>query len=312
MRALGALIFIWIQFLGWLTRLTPQFLLDFYATLGGYFWFDIVGFRRKIIILNLAHAFPRAKEESSIAFRTRIYRLARLNLKNYFLGFFEVLEKTTWSQKKLQSRVRLHGLEHVRKANDGGKQGIFLLASHIGNWEVSLALSQMVGIPLSCIVRFVRNSFWDEVLERSRKKFDINLLPEASSGMATVRAFKRGEMVAFVMDQHTGEPHGVKAKFFGLEAWTAKGLAVLSSKLKAPIVPFYSYRENGKVHVVFEPPMDFSDLGECKEEAQILAHVQRCNDKVEEWIRKFPEQYFWIHRRFKTIINYKEDSLPFP
>lgn len=310
-RFFGALFFRCAQLLGWILRLTPNFIKVAIATLGAFFWFYVVGFRRKTLLLNLAFVFPRQPEESSAAFRDRIYKLARANLKHYFLGFFEVMEKTTWSYEKIQDMVVLHGLENVREASKDGS-GFFFLGAHLGNFEVSLALSRWVGLPLSVIVRFVRNSFWDEALKRSRNKFDINLLPEQSSGISAMRAFKKGHMVAFILDQHTGEPHGVLARFFGLKAWTAKGLAILAPRMNAKILPIFSYREGGKIHVSIEPPLKMDDLGECREEAQILEHVQRCNNKIEEWVRKFPDQYFWVHRRFKAHFNYKEEKLPFP
>jgi KDO2-lipid IV(A) lauroyltransferase len=311
MRALGAVFYFFAQILGWCMRLTPLFVQNIIASAGAFLWFDIIGFRRRVILLNLAHAFPRQSQESSSDFMRRIHALARLNVKNYFLGFFEVLEKTTWSQKKLEEKIVMHGVQHVQEATKNG-EGAFLVSAHIGNWEATLALANQVGKPLSCIVRHVRNSFWDEALKRSRKKFDINLLPESSSGISALRLFKKGELVVFVMDQHTGEPHGVLAKFFGLRAWTGKGLAILSGRLNAKILPVHSYREGGKIHVVIEPPLKMDDLGDCKQEAQILEHVQRVNNKIEEWVREVPEQYFWVHRRFKAEIDYKNEKLPFP
>ncbi|MEZ4815257.1 MAG: lysophospholipid acyltransferase family protein [Bdellovibrionota bacterium] len=311
MRLLGALFYRLMQVFGLVLRVTPTCIKSAIGTAGAFLWLDVVGFRRRVVLLNLAFAFPRNPEESSTAFKERIYTLARANLKNYFLGFFEVLEKTTWSYETFQKKVTFEGIEHIHKVMADGK-GAFFLGSHMGNWEVNLALSRWVGKPLSVIVRYVRNSFWDEALKLSREKFEVNLLPEQSSGVAALRAYKKGHMVAFVLDQHTGEPHGVLARFFGLKAWSAKGLAILSSRLNAKILPLYTYRANGKINVVVLPPMEMDDLGECREDAQILEHVQRCNNMIESWVRKYPDQYFWIHRRFKAHFDYKTEKLPFP
>jgi KDO2-lipid IV(A) lauroyltransferase len=288
-----------------------MFIKNVIAAVGAFLWLDIVGFRRRTLLLNLAFAFPRQPEESSMAFKSRIYSLARANLRHYFIGFFEIIEKTTWSEKTIRERMEIHGLDKMRAAMANDK-GVFILTAHMGNFEATLALSEWVGKPLTVIVRYVRNSFWDEALKRSRNKFPVNLLSENASGVAAVRAYKNGHMVGFVMDQHTGEPHGVLVKFFGLKAWSAKGLAILSSRLNAKILPVFSYREGGKIHVVVEDALNMDDLGDCKEESQIREHVQRCNDVIEKMIRKHPEQYFWIHRRFKAHFNYKNEKLPFP
>ncbi len=309
-RILGGFFFRLLQSWGWWLRVLPFQVKQALAYLAGCFWFYFIGFRVRTVLLNLSFVFPRLKEESNAEFKKRIYSLARRNFQNYFLLFFECLEKTTWSYKTLQKKVSISGIEHLKKATESGK-GVYILTAHIGNWEVMLALSKIVQIPLSCIVRYVRNSFWDEVLKISRTSFEVNLLSEKSSGISAVKAFKKGHLVCFVLDQHTGEPHGVLARFLGLKAWSAKGLAILSSRTEGVIIPTYSYREGGLIHVVFEEAMDVSDLGECKEQTQILAHVQRSNDRMESWIRKHPEQYFWVHRRFKAHFDYKKAILPF-
>jgi Kdo2-lipid IVA lauroyltransferase/acyltransferase len=309
-QVFGWIFFRVLQLWGWGLRVLPFQVKKGLAYLGGCFWFYVIGFRVRTVLLNLSFVFPRLKEESNVDFKKRIYSLARRNFQNYFLLLFECLEKTTWSYEVLQRKVSISGIEHLRKATEGGK-GVYILTAHIGNWEVMLALSKIVQIPLSCIVRYVRNSFWDEVLKLSRTSFEVNLLSEKSSGLTAFKAFKKGHLVCFVLDQHTGEPHGVLARFMGLKAWSAKGLAILASRTGGAIIPTYSYRKRGVIHVVFEEALDVSDLGQCKDDEQILAHVQRSNDRMESWIRKHPEQYFWVHRRFKAQFDYKKATLPF-
>ncbi len=306
---IASIAFKFFQLIGWIIRLTPFSLKRGIAVVGAYFWFYVVGFRRKVILLNLSFAFPRLKEESSESFRKRISSLALKNLENYFLGFFEVLEKTTWNQKTLDKKVQVIGLDILREASQKG--GVFLVSAHLGNWEAALALSQKIGRPISAIARFVRNSFWDKVLRKSREQFELNLLPERSSGIASVKAVKRGDLVVFMLDQHTGEPHGILAKFFGLEAWSAKGLSIMAVRLKAPVFPVFSVRERDLIKVIIGPQIDFSEFRDELNEEELLRHVQKFNDVIEEWVRKYPEQYFWIHRRFKAHFDYKTEKLPF-
>ena len=309
-KVMGWIFFRLLQFWGWSLRILPLKIKKSIAYIAGCFWFYVIGFRVRTVLLNLSFVFPRLKEESNAEFKKRIYSLAQRNFQNYFLLLFECLEKTTWSYRTLQKKVSIEGIENLKKATEGGK-GVYILTAHIGNWEVMLALSKIVKIPLSCIVRYVRNSFWDEVLKLSRTSFEVNLLAEKSSGITAFKAFKKGHIVCFVLDQHTGEPHGVLARFMGLRAWSAKGLAILATRTSGVIIPTYSYRKEGIIHVVFEKELDVSDLGECKDPEQILAHVQRSNDRMESWIRKYPEQYFWVHRRFKAHFDYRKTSLPF-
>jgi len=121
-----------------------------------------------------------------------------------------------------------------------------------------------------------------------------------------------------MLDQHTGEPHGLENKFLGHPAWTAKGLAILSHRLKAPVLPGFLVRDdegNFELHVenAFYSrdviPAKFCDESGPLSNEALGFHLRKCNEIMEQWVYQYPEQYLWLHKRFKNFLNYR-DPLP--
>ena len=116
------------------------------------------------------------------------------------------------------------------------------------------------------------------------------------------KALKKNSMVAFVVDQFMGKPFGIATQFFGKRTGSAYGLALFAQKTKSPIVPVYTYEgSDKKMHVVFEPVIDINPFI-VEDKTQSLQNItQHFCDKVEEIIRRHPEQWMWVHRRWKDI-----------
>ncbi len=283
-------------------------------------WFYVIRFRIRIILHNLALVFPRKHQESNVQFQRRCEELTRKNLQHMVLLFFEIIERFHWTKERVvPHRLRIDGMEHVQHLIDQ-KKGIIFLSAHLGNWELITMSGIFYKIPVVIITKFLRNPFFDALWVKSREQFGLELLQERGSGLAAARAVKSGKSLGFILDQHTGEPHGIEHTFLGLKAWCPKGLAILSTKLKCPVVPSFIIREaNGSLVTTIEEPLDFPEIKNqnplfCRESGNltdegIRYHISRCNETMERWILKYPEQYLWMHRRFKNLIDYRS-SLP--
>ncbi len=316
MKALGWILYRFLWLLGGLVFLCPFPLKKFVARIGGDFWFYVVRFRRKIILHNLSRVFPRLPQESMQTFQARCENLARKNLAHYVLAGLEVLERFYWTEEVVNKKVDVVGAEHLQALMGSGR-GFFAMTAHLGNWELITLVGVLLKTPLSIVTKFLRNRFFDDLWVASRQAFGLQLIEERGSGLAIARAIQRGKAVGFIMDQHTGEPHGIESKFLGLKAWSPKGLAILSQRLKCPILPAYIVRiEGGRFRVHIEAPLKFpllesedrkyrTESGQLTPEA-LRYHVRVCNEKMEGWIRNYPEQYLWLHRRFKNILNYRD------
>ena len=295
----------------------PQVLKRASARWGSWWLFDVIGLRRHVVLHNLVRVFPRSQEESQGEYRARLERLGRANYEQMILFFWELLERSAWTQARCSERIRVHGFGRVRELIDQ-KKGFFFLTAHLGNWELISKAGVGIGIPLAIITRYLRNLFWNEVWVHLRQAYGLELLEEFGSGLQVVKAIRRGRAVGFMMDQHTGDPHGILARFLGVECMCSKGLAVLSMRLEAPIVPAFLIRAADGTHDLhFEAPVDWSDLekliscGELKSGSVDVHryHIERCNEIMESWIRQNPAQYLWLHKRFKGVFLY-EDPLP--
>ena len=314
-RFLGAIVYrtLWIG--GGLVFLLPFSVKDGLARVAASFWFHIVRFRRHIILQNLALVFPRESQESVAAFQFRCEHLAERHLRHVVLTFLEMLERFHWDARVLDRRIRVEGLENSRPQREAG-QGAFFLTAHLGNWELISLVGKLLHIRLAIITKALRNSFFDRVWVRSRLSYGLELLEESGSGLAIARGIRQGKAIGFILDQHTGEPHGIECEFLGLPAWCPKGLAILSTRLQAPILPAYLIREeDGNFTLHMEAPLRFPEIEAknpllCTEsgsltEAGLRYHISICNENMKKWILQAPDQYLWLHRRFKNILDYR-------
>ncbi|MEO5666781.1 MAG: lysophospholipid acyltransferase family protein [Bdellovibrionota bacterium] len=323
-RLLSRILYLALQALASFIYFVPFAIKKLVATALAWLWFNVILFRRKIMLLNITLVFPRRNEESNAAFKRRCEALVQKNMRHTLLMFSEIIERFAWTDATVAKRVDWHGYSHMAPLLEKRK-GFFFLSSHLGNWELMTRAGCAIGVPLTVVTRFLRNPVFDEIWIRSRRRFGLELLSETGSGLAAIRTIQKGRALGWIADQHTGAPHGMKARFLGLEAWCPKGLALMSDRLKAPIIPVFILRdpETGRFHVHVEAALRFPALDENSPRAAALRsgsgalneegikyHIEVCNRVQEKWIRNYPEQYLWMHKRFKNLIDYNVESLP--
>ena len=174
------------------------------------------------------------------------------------------------------------------------------MASHLGSWELAIPAIASRAIPLDVVVKRSRNANLEGFLQWYRRKSGARIFPESGTAKDILSAFSAGRFVAFILDQFMGPPIGLPVTFFGRLAGTAAGPALLMEKRAVPVIPLYCYRsENGDLHTVFEPPIFFPPLSENKDQ-RLFERTQIFNDVMERHIRQHPEQWLWIHRRWKA------------
>ncbi|MEZ0391444.1 MAG: lysophospholipid acyltransferase family protein [Pseudobdellovibrionaceae bacterium] len=258
----------------------------------GTLWFDILKIRRFTILKNLTIAFP---DESFEARK----RLARLSMHHLCYNFVEFCLLPFMNQKWLQQRVVLHGIENYERARSKGK-GVLILSLHLGNGDVGLAALALAGLRLHVISKKFRNAFANQLWFGVREKMGTRFLEPHGPSLAfdILKACKQNEAVVFVLDQFMGRPYGIETTFFGQKTGTAYGLALFAMKTKAPVLPVYTYRDAElRTHVVFEEEVIVEKIED--KDLQIRLMTQKYNDRVESIVRKYPEQWMWVHRRWK-------------
>ena len=194
--------------------------------------------------------------------------------------------------KKLLSK----GKENLQKALDSGK-GIVLTSAHIGNWEIAMVYMAKMGIKVNGLVKRIKNPYFDDFINNLRRKNGAKIIYSENALKGTLKALKNKEMVCFLMDQNARD-NGYQMPFLNKTASVFSGGVKLAIKAKAVILPAYAIRDpKGNFIFYFEKPI-FSDEYNNDEES-VYKILQKVNLSIENIVLKYPEQWFWVHKRWK-------------
>jgi KDO2-lipid IV(A) lauroyltransferase len=195
--------------------------------------------------------------------------------------------------------IRTEGLEHFLSAKAQGR-GVLVLTGHLGAWELSSFYHSLMGHPMGMVIRRLDNRLLDAYVNSIRCLHGNHVLHKDDFARGLLHCMRAGETVGILMDTNMTPPQGVFVRFFGVTACTASGLARVALKTGAAVLPgFLLWEPVERQYVLhFGPELTFSASGD--READILAATQQCNDVLESWIRRYPDQWLWIHRRWKT------------
>ncbi len=262
----------------------------------GFLWWDVFGFRKKIVLNNLKIAYPEWTDQQ----RKRIGRESVYQLGYNFGEFFFI---PNMSREWVDKNVVFEGLENYDKAIAQGK-GFFYLTLHLGNGDLAANALSVIGQDISIITKRFKTQWFNDLWFSIRGAGGVKYIDAhgPTNAFDILKALKRNSGLVFVLDQYMGKPFGVATTFFGKRTGTAYGLALFAQKTKAPVLPIYTYEGNdGKVHVVIEPAMDLSPSIVEDKDQSIVNLTQSFTDKLEEIVRKHPEQWMWVHRRWKDF-----------
>ena len=241
---------------------------------------------------NLQIAYP----EGDARWRGSVIRQLYRNLGFHLAEFCLMSHYTAESTRGI---VRYAGLEHFLAAKERGR-GVLVVTGHLGLWELSSFYHSLMGYPMSMVIRRLDNPLVDRMVNGIRCLHGNTVLHKDDFARGLLGAMRRGETVGILMDTNMTPPQGVFVDFFGTPACTASGLARVAMRTEAAILPgFLTWREEEQKYVL--------EFGECLEfvrtdddEQDIISNTQICTTAIERWIRRFPEQWLWVHRRWKT------------
>ena len=247
--------------------------------------------RRRLAMANLRVAFPTVSEDER-------RRVCRGSFRHLGLMLVELCKAMTVPPEQTMAGMTVVGLEHLKEAMSGHGRALVLTA-HLGNWELMALGHELTGFPTTVVVRPLDSDWLDVIAGRLRRRTKIELVDKRAALRPVLAALNRGRMVAILLDQNASRREGVFVSFFGRAASTSKSMAVLAIRTRTPIVPIFIYRERLGEHRAVIHPAFFSDGGGDTEQA-IAEITQRCTSTIEDAIKVAPDQWLWVHNRWRT------------
>lgn len=250
-----------------------------------------LGVRRDVVLGHLTRVFGGERSDEELAL------IARRSYENFGRMVFEYARFPRLDERAVASLVAVTGREHLDEALRAGRGGL-LIAGHFGNWEMAATLAGM-GYPLTFLVGEQHNRLVDGLMNRLREALGVEVVPLTGSLLGVFRALRENRIVAMLSDQDAGRS-GVFVDFLGLPASTPYGPGRLAAKTSAPLMPGMAVRRGkGRHELVICPPVQSPPVGVGDDEA-VRHYTRGYTAAFEEFIRRHPEQYFWMHRRWKT------------
>lgn len=273
-------------------------------TLVGSLLYFCFPWRKKLILNNMKQAFGE-----------KLNNQQRKKLVKAFYGHLarsikEMIQMRFMSEEELKSKVDVIGWEHLADVAAKGK-GVLVLTGHFGNWEFAPIGGILKFKDFQGHFHFIRkalNTKWiEKMLFRRYYKAGLQVIPKKNSLNQVRDALEANHVVVFVMDQHAivSNRDGIAVEFFGKKAGTYRSLASFSRFSEVPVVPASAYRTADNRHVLhFHPPISWEEKGSSQE--SIYFNTLKYNKVLEKFIEDHPEQWLWLHKRWKLDVTKRE------
>ncbi|MDI3547368.1 MAG: Kdo2-lipid lauroyltransferase/acyltransferase [Halanaerobiales bacterium] len=263
----------------------------YYLGLGlGKLVFHLVKSRREVAAENIKKALGDELTAD------RIYQLTKKVYHHLGLMLVEFILLPKINRDNFRRYIRVENEEILKQALERGK-GVIIYGAHFGNWEWMGAVISLLGYPFNAIVRKQNNPYFDARINQIRRGKGVRIIPKGMSVRKAYRCLKRGEGLLVLGDQDA-RSHGWEVTFFGQKTSTFPGAVQLARRTGAVIVPTFLIREAwGRHRLVFHQPYIISRDASEREQRELL---QKLTAEIEAVIRSHPEQWLWLHRRWKN------------
>ncbi|WP_320040996.1 lysophospholipid acyltransferase family protein [uncultured Desulfobacter sp.] len=273
-----------------LSRL-PVWFADFCSNLLGLLWFKIDKRHRTVTLENLTHCFGNQMGPKQIEI------MGKQVFQNIAAIIFEVAWSQKFSKEALLSHFTIKGLEHIRAAHAKGR-GVLVLTCHMGNFEMLAPAIYETGLKGYVIYRAFDFKPLDRLIQKLRRRFGVTVIPTRGAFKQIEAALAQGGIVGTLLDTNVSWHKGVFVNFFGRPACTNQGLAILALKSRAPVLPVYTTRKDRTFTIEFLPEIPTVETDDPIKNLEI--NTENYSNIIESMVRKYPDQYFWVHNRWKT------------
>ena len=244
--------------------------------------------------INLRLAFPEASKEE----RVKMLRECFDSLGRE-LGLFSQMQ--TRSREELKQLIEVEGWDNLEKARAEHGDRLIYYTGHLGAWEMTSFGISLLGYPFTFLVRRLDNPLIEELVDEVRKKFGNKTIDKLSAARSMLKLLRSGEQaLGLLTDLNTLDDEAIFVDFFGVPAATTFVIAKLAVRTNTPLIAFFApwSEERGKYLLIAEPPIFPECTGD--EEADVRRVTIEITRRLEDQIRRFPGQWLWIHKRWKT------------
>jgi len=247
--------------------------------------------RRRIALDNLAIAFGTDKTAEE---RCQIARATFRNLGQHLVDFSHVHRLTL---QRFTTMCHVEGLEHVETLLKRGR-GLLIISAHFGSWELAPAVALCLNTPLHVIVRPLDSPTLQRLAESYRQYCGYHAIARRAALAECLKVLRRGEIVAVLMDQSSLRHESIQVEFFGTNAYTSKGPALLALRTGCPVVSGFLMRAGqGQHRLVFSQEIPVRRTGDLQQD--IVENTRVFTQVIESYVRRYPDHWFWLHRRWK-------------
>jgi KDO2-lipid IV(A) lauroyltransferase len=245
---------------------------------------------RRIALENVAAAFPARTPRAH-------KRIIRGAFRHFGRLLFELLKFSTLSPNAMLKRVEFEGEERVRAAYAQGK-GVLFVTGHFGYWELQAMVHALRLPPMAVIARALDNPALNGLLERMRTRTGNSVIYRRGTIRRAMRQLQAGESVGVLIDQHILGHDAIYVDFFNRPAATTSAVAALALRTGASVVPLFALPlGGGRFRMIYEHPVE---PPAATSEHPLREFTQRCTDVLEMYVRRNPELWLWMHRRWRT------------
>jgi Kdo2-lipid IVA lauroyltransferase/acyltransferase len=261
------------------------------AALGAVVWWVLPKLRRTGL-RNLELAYPEMPAEERNRILRRVYRHL-----GWQLG--EFCQMPRYTPENTRDRIRYEGLERYLAAQERGR-GVLIVTGHVGAWELSSFWHSLMGHPMTMVIRRLDNARVDRMVNDIRCLHGNRVVHKDDFARGLLQAMRRGETVGILMDTNMTPPQGVFVPFFGVAACTASGLARVAMRTGAAVLPGFLVWEVAERKYVLRFGEEIALVATGDDERDVWENTARCTAAIEGVVRRYPDQWLWVHRRWKT------------
>jgi len=270
-------------------RLMPDPLVRAAGTLLGRAVYTFDRARRRIAHSNLTHAFPSRTERERKA-------IARAAFAHFGRMLVELMKFSTLSDARMLARVEFDGKDRARLAYAQGR-GVLFFTGHFGFWELHALVHALTLEPFSVIARPLDNPYLNTLLEQIRQRTGNPVIYRQGMIRRVMRTLQAGHGIAVLIDQHIQARDAVYVDFFERPAATTSAIAALALRTGAPVVPCFALPLGpGRYRMIYEHPIEPPNADSPD---AVHEFTQRCTDVLEMYVRRHPELWLWMHRRWR-------------